>query len=71
MENRKNTENIEELAACREIIALDQAVLAAVLTVTGTVTLDLQAVKRCLQEKTEIRGGMTEGGILLWTDRKS
>ena len=49
-----------------QIMALDQAVLAAVLEVTGDVTVSREAINRCLREKTAVGAAETEGGFRLW-----
>ena len=49
-----------------QIMALDQAVLAAVLEVTGSVTVSREAINRCLREKTAVGAAETEGGFQLW-----
>ena len=53
-------------SACEEIMAIDQAVLAAVLETTGEVTVSREAVNRCLREKTVVGAEPTEGGFRLW-----
>ena len=45
----------EELEGCRQIMALDQALLAAILEETGEVAVSRDAVRRHLQEKRQVR----------------
>ncbi|MBE6961271.1 MAG: hypothetical protein E7445_02320 [Ruminococcaceae bacterium] len=45
----------EELEGCRQIMALDQAVLAAVLTEIGEVTVRREDIRRHLQENRQVR----------------
>lgn len=58
----------EELDGCRQVMELDQAVLAAVLEKTGEVTVERAAIQRLLQEKRQVRAEQTAEGFCLWTE---
>ena len=45
----------EELEGCRQVMALDQAMLAAILDETGAVTVSREAIGRHLREKRQVR----------------
>ena len=49
-----------------QIMAVDQAMMAAILETTGEITVSREAVNRCLREKTVVRAEPTEGGFRLW-----
>ena len=61
----------EELEGCRQVLALDQAVLAAVLERTGGAAVSREDIRRHLREKTQVRAEYSpeEGGCRLWTER--
>ena len=63
----------EEGKACQELMRLDQAILAAVLSVTGEVTVQREAVNRHLREATAVRAVYDEaaGTYRLWTEVKT
>lgn len=58
----------EELEGCRQIMGLDQAVMAAILEVTGEVAVSREAVCRCLRERRTVRAEQTAEGFRLWTE---
>lgn len=58
----------EELTGYRQVIELDQAMLAAVLNKTGEVTVRREDIRRCLQEKRQVRAAQTEEGFRLWLE---
>ena len=47
-------------------MAVDQAMMAAILETTGEVTVSREAIRRCLREKTVVCAEPTEGGFRLW-----
>ena len=49
-----------------QIMAVDQAMMAAILETTGEVTVSREAIRRCLREKTVVCAEPTEGGFRLW-----
>lgn len=50
----------EQLEGCQQLLALDQAVLAAVLSVSGPVTVDRRDINRHLQAQTAVRAVFDE-----------
>ena len=51
-------------------MALDQAVMAAILEVTGAVTVSREAVNRHVREKTAVRAEQTAEGFQLWVQEE-
>ena len=62
--------NSENLTAYQQLMALDQAVMAAILEVTGEVTVSREAVNRHVREKTAVRAGQTAEGFRLWVQEE-
>ena len=58
----------EELEGRRQIMELDQAVLAAVLEQTGEVAVAQADLRRHLQEKRQVRAEQTAEGFRLWLE---
>lgn len=58
----------EELEGLRQVMALDQAVLAAVLEQTGRVTVSREDIRRNLQQKRQVRAEQTAEGFRLWPE---
>lgn len=58
----------EELEGCRQVMALDQALLAAVLAETGPVTVSREALRRCVQDRRQVRAEHTAEGFRLRTE---
>lgn len=58
----------EELEGCRQVMGLDQAVMAAILEKTGEVQVSRERVRRCLQERQTVRAEQTAEGFRLWTE---
>lgn len=58
----------EELEGLRQVMALDQAVLAAVLEQTGRVTVSREDIRRNLQQKRQMRAEQTAEGFRLWPE---
>ena len=60
----------EEAAGCRQVIELDQAVIAAVLEKTGAVTVDRESLSRHLRERTQVRAAFRPetGSYRLWLE---
>ena len=58
----------EELEGCRQVMGLDQAVMAAILEKTGEVQVSRECVRRCLQERQAVRAEQTAEGFRLWTE---
>lgn len=60
----------EEWMGLRQVVDLDQAVMAAILEKTGAVTVSREDIRRCLQEKRQVRAEwLTEtGGCCLWAE---
>lgn len=52
----------------QQLMALDQAVLAAVLEKTGAMTVERAAIQRHLQEKRQVRAEQTAEGFRLWVE---
>ena len=60
-----------EPEACRQIMELDQAVMAAILEKTGAVTVAQADIRRHLQEKRQVRAEQTADGFRLWTEAET
>ena len=60
----------EELEGCRQVAALDQAMIAAILEKTGEVTVSREAIHRHLQEKRQVRAEWCPeaDSYRLWTE---
>lgn len=58
----------EELEGCRQVMALDQAVLATILEKSGPVTVSREDIRRNLQEKRQVRAEQTPEGFRLWPE---
>ena len=61
-----NSEN----TAYQQLMALDQAVMADMLEVTGAVTVSREAVNRHVREKTAVRAAQTDTGFRFWVQEE-
>ena len=72
MNERANRQR-EELTGYRQIIELDQAVMAAILEKAGAVTVGREDIARHLQEKTKVRADWEPAAdsYRLWTEERT
>ena len=59
----------KENTAYQQLMALDQAVMAAMLEVAGEVTVSREAVNRHVREKTAVRAERTDTGFRFWVQK--
>ena len=65
----KECDRMNDKAGLQQLMALDQAVMAAILEAVGEVTVQREAMNSHFRKQTAVRAEQTEEGFRLWVER--